>query len=196
MSESTRIFFHAAYVAFAFGCLLFGALAYRQLLENMAVRRVKAGEDRRHFTSAPATWILIALLAFNGIVAMLCYNVDEPSIYMYALPLVLLVQNIQIALRIRFQRTVAKTKGIVVRSTLLERVRVAWYGEVIDIKFAYEPLWVKVTLDVLPEERITFRIFRGSAPALAQILQAACVSPIRRTGRGAPIDPTTTSTQP
>lgn len=194
MSDNIRIFFHAAYVAFAFGCLLFGALAYRQILENISVRRFKAGEDRRQFASAPATLALVGLLVANVFVALLCYDVDEPSIYIYALPLVLLVQNIQIALRIVFQRTVAKTRGIVVRSTLLERVRVAWYGEVIGIEFAYEPLWVKVTLDVLPEERITFRIFRGSAPALARILQAACVCPIRRTGNGAPIDPTMTST--
>lgn len=184
MSDHVRIFFHACYVAFAFSCLLFGALAFRQTLENLTVRRLKAGEDRRAFLSAPSVLVILGLLIVNAIVALICYQVEEPTVYAYALPLVILVQNVQLTLRTFFQRTVAKTKALVVRSTLLERVRVASYGEIIGITFAYDLLWVTVTIDVLPDERISFRIFRGSAPALARILLTSCVCPIRQVGRG------------
>jgi len=183
MSEEFTIFLHASYVAFVFACLLFGALAYRQVLENLTVRRLKAGEDRRAFLSATSVLVLVALLAVNALLAWLCFRVEEPTVYAYALPLVMLVQNAQLAMRTVFQRTVAKTKALIVRSVLLERVRVASYADIIAVEFHYSWLWVQVTLDVLPDERVTFRIFRGSAPALSRILLASCICPITSVGR-------------
>lgn len=194
MTPQIQTLFHASYVAFVFGVLLFGALAFRQVLDNLALRRRRVGEDRATFLSAPAMTVIAVLFAVNVGIGYLTFRTSDPSVYAYALPLILFVQNLQLLLRAIFQRHLAKTQAVVVRSMLFERLRIAPYGEIIGIVFEYGRWWVTVTLDVLPDERISFRIFRRSAPALARILQCSCFCPVRAVGRVPTHDPSSLST--
>lgn len=196
MTPEIETLFHASYVAFVFGVLLFGALAFRQILDNIELRRLRAGEDRETFLSAPALTVMLCLVGLNIVVTAMVIRFAEPSIYAYALPMILGVQNLQLLLRVHFQRNVAKTQAFIVRSLLFERVRIAPYGEVIGVTFDYGRWWVRVTLDVLPDERITFRIFRRSAPTLARILQGSCICPIRSSGRVPTHDPSSYLSSP
>ena len=179
MSVDWTTLFHAAYVAFAFGVLFFGALAYRQILDNLELRRMRMGEDRDAFLSAPSVVVLIVLTILTIVLVGLSFNTPTPSIYQYALPLIIAVQTLQMALRIWFQRIAVKTRGIVVRSALFSSVKAVPYEEGIDIEMQREFVWTTVSIVRSPGDRVVFRIFTPSVPALRRVLEAWCDCQIR-----------------
>ncbi|MEN9795898.1 MAG: hypothetical protein RLZZ150_875, partial [Bacteroidota bacterium] len=109
------LFFHGAYVAFAFAVLLFGALAYRQVLDNLDMRRLKFGEERASYVSAPGILLAVGVALCTVLLMGVMYSKPHESIFLYALPLILLVQTTQMFLRVVFQRTRLTTQGILVR---------------------------------------------------------------------------------
>jgi hypothetical protein len=182
MNESTfslATFYHASYVAFAFSCLLFGALAFRQVLDNLEVRRMQLGEDFDAFLSPVACCAITAMSAVVVLASFLCYRIEHPTIYAYAFPMVLAVQTVQFALRTLFQRTNLKTRGIVIRSVLFGRVVGAPYDDIRLVEVMPEMMWLRVEIHGDTGMLAVFRIFRFSGPALTRLLQRVCVCPVR-----------------
>ena len=99
---------HAGYVAFVFGVLFFGALAFRQVLDNLEVRRLSMGEDRDSFLDAAGGIASGAVLVLLVLLLIICYGILTPTVFVYAIPLVLGVQWLQITLRLVFQRTLVR----------------------------------------------------------------------------------------
>lgn len=174
-----EIFFHACYVAFVFAFLFFGALAFRQVLDDIAVRRLRMGEDRDAFVNGPAVIIPVVLVLLATTAAVVCYDDPEPTVYLYALPLILGVQGIQMGFRLWFQRMQIKTRGIVVRSMLLERVRPISFDDIGGVTFVPVGPWVEVSFAVISGDDVVFRIFRPSASTLERLLVTSCHVPIR-----------------
>ena len=56
-------FIHAAYVAFVFAVVYIGALAFRQVVDDMEVKALKMGEDRDSFVDAAGAIALLAMWA-------------------------------------------------------------------------------------------------------------------------------------
>lgn len=177
MNEKLIIFFHAVYVGFAFGVLFFGALVFRQVVDKAEVRKLHMGEDKDAFVDGGSAWVLIGCLMVLVPIAILCYGVAKPSIYVYALPLVLAVQLVQLALRMVFQRTLVKTRGIVVQSVLLHRFKVADFSEILVVRLIPSGLWVTVRI-ALPDSEAVFRIFSSSVPAFEQLMSTSCRAPV------------------
>lgn len=177
MNNTLEIFFHSAYVAFVFSVLYFGALIYRQIIDRMEVRKLQMGEDRDAYIDAvPAGLVCLGIVVLVPL-GILCYGVFTPSIYTYALPLVVGIQCVQLGLRTLFQRTLIKTRGLVVRSVLFDRVKAIPFADIIAVRLTSRTGWVDVRVS-LPTAEIGFRIFSFSAKALEQQLQRACGAPV------------------
>lgn len=153
------VFQHGAYVAFAFSVLLFGALAFRQVLDDLELRRRRSGEDLLLLYSAPGILLsLVGVLATVGI-GMICYNTYPPTVFRYALPLVGGVQMTQILLRLHFQRTRLRTQSIVVRPLVRQGPVVVPYEEITEVEIRDARFWVKVQLAYGQGQHVAFRIF-------------------------------------
>ncbi len=176
---SVETFYHAAYVAFAFGCLLFGALAFRQILDNLEVRRMQLGEDLVALLSPIATVVLLAMMSLVVATSFVCYSVQHPTVYAYAFPLVLGAQTLQFALRAVFQRVNLKTRGLVVRSVLFGRVVGAPYETIALIVVEREMGWERVSIYDGAGVVAVFRIFRHSTTRMLRVLERACQCPIQ-----------------
>lgn len=172
---------HGSYVAFVFAVVLFGALAFRQISDNLLVKRLRMGEDRMAFVSAPGVLVaLVGLLLTLG-VGIYVYADPIPRIYYYALPLILGVQFTQVLMRVYMQRTLIKTRGFVFRSIAFERIRPVRFASVRMADLTHYVLWTKVTLTFVENEidHVTFRIFPFSEKALRRILEGWCACEIR-----------------
>jgi hypothetical protein len=181
ISEQTLVFLHASYVAFVFGVLFFGALAFRQVLDNLDVRRVSQaealGEDRDSFVDAGASVTMI--LIWLGLVALatVIYALLPASVYTYALPLIGAVQALQITLRVYFQRTLVRTRGVMVRRVWMSRLRPIRFADLVMVRLRTGRVWTDVVLG-LPQEEVRFRIFSLQAPRIASIVQASSTAPV------------------
>lgn len=170
-------FLHAGYVAFVFGVLFFGALAFRQVLDNLEVRRLSMGEDRDSFLDAAGGIVSAAVLVLLVPLLIICYGMLTPTVFIYAIPLVLGVQWLQITLRLIFQRTLVRTRGLVVRSVLFDKVKAVPFSEIVMVRFVKGTLWTDVRVG-LPNEEIGFRIFSFSADQLERLIQSATTAPV------------------
>ena len=170
-------FLHAGYVAFVFGVLFFGALAFRQVLDNLDVRRLAMGEDRDSFIDAAGGIVSGMVLTALVLLCIVCYGILVPSVFVYAIPLVLGVQWMQITLRLVFQRTLVRTRGLVVRSVLFDRVRAIPFEEIVMVRFVKGKLWTEVHVG-LQKEEIGFRIFSFSADQLQRLIEGGTTAPI------------------
>lgn len=157
---------YGAYVAFAFACILFGGLAYRQVIDSLELRASRTGEDLDLFISAPGL-VYSALGAVSLIpIAWLCYGVGEPSIWKYAVPLVGLAQLLQLVLRLVFQRLRLRTHATVIRYMLRSGVTIIKHQNLHDIVVERKLLWSTITLMDADNKGASFRIFRFSEDRL------------------------------
>lgn len=162
---------HGAYVAFAFGVLLFGALAFRQVLDNLELRRRLSGEDLMLLYSAPGVLLSLAGIGATGIVGLICYNIEPPTVFRYALPLVGGVQMTQIMLRLHFQRTRLRTLALVVRPIVRPGPIVIPYAEMTGVDLISNMLWTTVRVTHGQGEAVAFRIFPFQRVRLEQRLR-------------------------
>jgi len=153
---------YGVYVAFAFSCILFGGLAYRQVIDMLELRSSKTGEDLDLYISASGViYALVALLGLS-VVAWMAYGSDSPSIWLYALPLVGLAQLVQLCLRLYFQRMRVRTRAIVIRYVLRSGMLVIDYDSIQDVEFRTRTLWTEIRITTMHGEPAAFRIFRLS----------------------------------
>lgn len=178
MNFDSTTMFHAVYVAFVFTCMFFGALAFRQVLDNMAIKAMRMGENRQYFLSAPGIVFVILGLTVSTGVGIIAWRVSQPTVYIYALPLILCAQCIQLGLRLYFQRTQVTTLGIVVRPLLLEKQRAIRFEDILHVYSKNMWLWTRITLYSNTPEPVVFRIFRFSWLGLRHILQVSCSCPV------------------
>jgi hypothetical protein len=176
MPDSVSLLY-GGYVAFVFACIFFGALAYRQILDNLDVKRLKMGEDRDSFVDAAAGITVAGLWVFVGSVAVIAFYILKPSIVTYALPMILAAQTMQFSLRILFQRTQVKTKGLVIRAVMLDQNVAAPFQEIIAVRLVEHRWWITVKVS-LPLDEYSFRIFSFSADDLVRMIAASCSAPI------------------
>ncbi len=157
---------YGAYVAFAFACILFGGLAYRQVIDMLELRATKTGEDLDLYFSAPG--VVYAVLAALALVPIgwLCYGVGEPTIWKYALPLVGMVQLVQLAGRLYFQRLRLRTRAIVVRFVLRSESTIIQHAEIENVHVCRNLLWSTITITGAHNKVASFRIFRFSEDRL------------------------------
>jgi len=137
------IFMHACYVAFVYSLVAWGATFYRQFLDDLDVKEtVRLGEDM-YFAYDPLGILLILVLCgFFCTFAVLALYVFPLEVRYYVIPLVFLVNIVQLGYRYHRQRFVVKTYGLVGKNIYLERrFRVVPYRAIKRVEFLREPLW-------------------------------------------------------
>lgn len=168
---------HALYVGFVFAVLLGGALVFRLFIDRREIRLLEMGEDRTSYVDGAVACLLACCSLVLIPVFILCFSTNNPTVYIYALPIVLTMQLIQLLFRFYFQRTLVKTKGILVQSMLRRSVGVAPFDDIVVVRFLPAGVWVNVRLS-LPNNEVVFRIFSFSAPSLERLLGTACTAPV------------------
>ncbi|MBK9182423.1 MAG: hypothetical protein IPM83_04765 [Ignavibacteria bacterium] len=83
-------------------------------------------------------------------------------------------------LRLVFQRTQAKTLGIVVRPALRPGPIAVRYDDIVAGTMHDERFWTTIRLVSTTSGPVTFRIFRFSVPSLEQILRSSTTASIHR----------------
>ncbi|MEN9282041.1 MAG: hypothetical protein RL594_976 [Bacteroidota bacterium] len=169
--DGWTVFQHGAYVAFAFSVLLFGALAFRQILDDLEMRRQRSGEDLLLLYSAPGLLLLMLGVSLTVAVGVFCYSLQPPTVFRHALPLVGGVQMAQIYLRLHFQRTRLRTLAIVVRPIVRPGPIVLKYADIASVEFVDARLWTTVRLTGRQGQDVTFRIFPFRREALESRLR-------------------------
>lgn len=154
------------YVAFVFSVLLFGGLAYRQINDLLDLRGSGTGEDLDLFWSARGGSLIILGALILAPIAIVCYGYGAPSVFRYALPLVLGAQLGQLALRFRFQRMRIRTRAIVLRHIFRQGYISIPYDQIHHIELKRRYLWTVLSFHFHENEVHTFRIFRASEGAL------------------------------
>lgn len=170
-TEPWIILQHGAYVAFAFGVLLFGALAFRQILDNLELRRRLSGEDLMLLYSAPGVLLSALGMMVTVLVGLFCYSGQQPTVFRYALPLVGGVQMTQIILRLHFQRTRLRTLALVVRPIVRPGPIVIPYSEMTSIEINGSRLWTTIRVSHRQGEPVAFRIFPFQQARVVQRLR-------------------------
>lgn len=180
--DAWTVFQHGAYVAFAFSVLLFGALAFRQVLDDLELRRGRSGEDLLLLYSAPGMLLVLAGLLVMVAVGLACYEAEPPTVFRYALPLVGGVQLLQIALRLHFQRTRLRTQSIVVRPIVRPGPIVVPYADITSVTLRDARLWITVRIEHGQGEAVAFRIFPFRKAALESRLRQSTSARISHVG--------------
>ncbi len=180
--DGWTVFQHGAYVAFAFSVLLFGALAFRQVLDDLELRRRRCGEDLLLLISAPG--MLLSLLGVTATVlaGLYCYQTEPPTVFRYALPLVGGVQMTQIILRLYFQRTRLRTQSIVIRPIVRQGPIVIPYSDITGVEIRDARIWITVLVSHSQGEAVAFRIFPFRKAALESRLRQSTSVPIGHVG--------------
>lgn len=180
--DSWTVLQHGAYVAFAFSVLLFGALAFRQVLDDLELRRRRCGEDLLLFISAPGVLLGLLGVAATIVAGLYCYQTEPPTVFRYALPLVGGVQMAQIFLRLYFQRTRLRTQSIVIRPIVRTGPIVIPYADITEVTMEHARLWTTVRISHARGEAVAFRIFPFRRMVLASRLQQSTSARIGHVG--------------
>ncbi|GMV54111.1 MAG: hypothetical protein OKBPIBMD_00811 [Chlorobi bacterium] len=182
MEFNQQFFWHAFYVALMFALLLWGALAYRQIIDNLSVRKIRLGEDLLILADGWGVVFLAGALVVWLAITVQCFVFMKPAIYTYAIPMVLLVQLVQIALRVYFQRTRIRTHGILIRPVFLERYKAVDYNDILAVRIAPHGPVTHLHL-ILPNGELQFRILSVYTARLERIIRASVKVPVYRRDR-------------
>lgn len=165
-----NILVHASYVAFAFSVLNLGALAFRQVLDDLDVRRMRLGEDLAYFADPLGIALVLILLVLSALSSVLLYTVPAPSIFVYTFPLIILVHCVQAMLRVAMQRHQVKTHGVAVRRLVWGESIGIPINEISSIAVSYTGPIAEVTVYSNTSDPCTFRIFSFSAPKFLSLV--------------------------
>lgn len=185
-----QIFLYALYVAFVYSCLAFGATWYRQVVDNIEIRLIHLGEDRR-FAYDPFYLVIVAVLIIVFLIfAALALYVWPARILGYVIPLAVLVNSVQIGIRTHFQRMRIKTQGIIGRNLFNGIFEAVAFSDVQWGEIEEDFLWDTVTVYYTPTgeadtlKKFRRRISRPMGRYLVQVLMSATDAKIFMSKRG------------
>jgi hypothetical protein len=138
------IFFHALYVGFTYALLAFGAMYYRQILDNLDTKKVRLGEDLFTFIDPASIAFIIVLCGLFCIFAFIALT-REPRTLFYVIPIAFLINIIQLIFRTQRQRGKVKTEGILIRYMLFISGNAAIrYEDLVCVEVIRELFWFKI----------------------------------------------------
>ncbi len=140
------VLFHAFFVALTYAMLAYGASVYRRIVDNIAERAVRLGEDI-HFGYDPFVLYCLGVLFILDLASayFAVYILPEAEVQYYVIPLALTINITQIAHRMHYQRLQIKTKGLVGKNIFAEDFQIIPYDELYLVEIERDPLWNTVT---------------------------------------------------
>ncbi|MCS6807710.1 MAG: hypothetical protein RML40_03365 [Bacteroidota bacterium] len=177
-----RVLAYACFLAFIYALLALGATAYRQILDDVAAKDVKLGED------LDASYDPLMMVILGGIVLLavlftwIALAWSEARIELYVVPLCLAINFVQFYYRMHQQRLQIKTLGLVGRTIFEEGWRLVRYDQIYRVEVEHDPLWDTVIMYYADNSAHTFptndagefcrRLTHTACKALIAALQA------------------------
>ncbi len=152
MSSLSQFITSALYVTFCTASIGFGALYYRKVVDQLSVKEVHLGEEIALYFD-PKAFVGIGVFAFFFCIFVLILslktdltheemNMSAPGLVLLVVPMVLVVNALQLYLRAKWQRTSVRTGGILIRRMLSERMdQVAFTLPDLHVRVDREFLW-------------------------------------------------------
>ncbi|MES2764418.1 MAG: hypothetical protein V4642_01010 [Bacteroidota bacterium] len=141
---SPLIFFHALYVGLTYALMAFGAMYYRQVLDNLETKKVRLGEDLFTFIDPASIAFIIVLCGLFCIFAFIAIT-RKPQTLFYVIPIAFAINIIQLIFRTQKQRGKVKTEGILIRYMLFISGNAAIrYDELVCVEIVRELFWFKI----------------------------------------------------
>ena len=170
---------NAMYVTFCTACIGFGALFFRKMVDDLELKQVQMGEEL-YLLFDPKAFVGIGIFVFFFCIFVFILSMKEdlthegtnmsaPGLVLLVVPMVLVVNMIQLYFRAKWQRLSVRTSGILIRRMLSEKM--------IQLRFSSQPMLVRVEREFL-WFRLRFEDDEGSvlgqcalsAPGLKKIL--------------------------
>lgn len=137
----TTLFLHALYVGFVYAVLALGALWYRQVIDDLAVREIRLGEDIYRAYN-PLGWLSSGgFFLFFSIFAAVALGNPSPSIIIYVVPVAAAINVVQMTVRTFRQTIDLRTNGILIRYLLKDAPVGICYDNLIKIEIQRMGSW-------------------------------------------------------
>ncbi len=145
----------ALYVTFCTASIGFGALYFRKVVDDLELKKVLLGEEL-YLLYDPKAFLGIGIFAFFFCIFVFLLslkqdltheerNMSAPGLILMVVPMVLVVNMIQLYLRARWQRLSVRTGGLLIRRMFSEKM--------VQIRFSQRPLKV-----IVERESLWFRL--------------------------------------
>lgn len=201
---SLETLYHAMYLAFVYSLLAFGASIYRQLLDDFSIQDIKLGEDM-YFSYDPLMMLwMLSFVVFAGLFEWIALEWSEPRVELYCVPLMAMINAVQVYYRMSQQRLQIKTLGLVGRDVFEERFRVINYDQIHLVEVLQDPVWNVVMMYYTEHEDDTGkdvkifrrRMTRRMLPKLVTALENKTTAKIfTSTSKRTPLPPNTDGEQ-
>jgi hypothetical protein len=143
------VLWHAIFVALTYAMLAYGASVYRRIVDNIAERSVRLGEDV-HFGYDPLVVYCLGVLGVVDIafVYLVVFIFPEAEVQYYVIPLAMTINITQIAHRMHYQRLQIKTLGLVGKNIFAEDFQLIPFSELYLVEVERDSLWNTVTFHI------------------------------------------------
>ncbi len=146
------LFLYALYVGFVYSALAFGALWFRQFVDDAAAKEIRLGEDI-HMTRNPAGALLTGgFFLFFCIFAAVALLAPAPGMITYVIPIACGINVVQISLRTLWQTIDFRTEGILIRFLLKDKPVGIRYDDLVKIEIRRFGSWYTVSFFEFPFE--------------------------------------------
>lgn len=139
------MFLHALWVGFTYACIAFGALAYRQVSDNLMHKEIRLGEVRKELFDnrviLSLSLMILAIIVCAYIATRTKPNPTSPvDLLKYVVPIAITINVVQVYLRAKWQRISIRTQGIVIKYLFNERADILPFNEIIYTAIEYHQL--------------------------------------------------------
>jgi len=148
------VFLYSTYVAFAYSCLAFGALAFRQISDTLLTKEFSTGEELFSISNPTSTYLIVVYCFLFTIFAIASLVQTEPIMVLYVASLAFCVNIVQVVIRGRYQRHTIHSHGIIFRYIYFGEVFFIQFSKVETLRFTNELFWVSLQITLKNESKI------------------------------------------
>lgn len=146
------LFLYALYVGFVYSTLAFGALWFRQYVDDVAAKEIRLGEDM-YITRNPFGLLLGGgFFLFFCIFALAALLTPAAGVITYVIPIACAINVVQLSLRTFWQTIDIRTEGILIRFLLKDKPVGIRYDDLIKIEISEFGSWYRVSFFEFPFE--------------------------------------------
>lgn len=147
------VFLYSTYVAFAYSCLAFGALAFRQISDTLLCKEFSSGEELFSVLNPTSTYLIVVYCVLFTIFAIASLVQTEPIMVLYVAALAFCVNIVQVVIRGRYQRHSIHSYGIIFRYIYFGEVFFIEFPKVKTLRFTSELFWISLQITLKNESK-------------------------------------------
>jgi Co/Zn/Cd efflux system component len=148
------VFLYSSYVAFAYSCLAYGALAFRQVSDSIDDKEFSSGEEFFSILNPTSTYLIIVYCILFIIFAIASLLQSEPIMVLYVASLAFCVNISQVVIRGRYQRHSIHRNGIIFRYIYFGENFFVEFSKIEKVRFSSELFWISVQFTIKNNDKI------------------------------------------